>query len=168
MKISIACPASIHANQSALNALTGAEVTVEGALLHFHILDEQPLALIRKWDEELGLAIAEETDAELIRAMSHLKSAVLDVERVAQRESSYSSREENYLTRAADELAAEVTEATVDSDASQLHAEQHTSIDESSEQHGVAPLNEEIGIEQANEKEPGSGFFGQRARADRS
>jgi hypothetical protein len=154
MKISIACPASIHANQSVLDALKGAAVTVEGALLHFDF-EGDPIEMIREWDEGLGLAIADATEAELIRAMSHLKAAVLDVERAVHRESSYSSR------------ANESEEAAVDSDASQLHAQQHTSTDESSEQHGVAPLNEEIESEQTEEKEPGSGFFGQRARADR-
>jgi hypothetical protein len=144
MKISIACPAALHANPAVLEPMNGAAatVTVEGGLLGFEFSGEDPLSLIREWDAGLGLAIADSDDAAEITALSQLKAAVGEVERHVRRESSYISR------------ASESTEAT-DADAvSHLQGEQHTSTDDSSEQHGVATdTDEENEIESQEEQE---------------
>jgi hypothetical protein len=140
VNISVSCPTAVSQNPTVLNVI-GPSVSMRGGLLSFSIDDAQPLALIRKWDEELGLAIADSSDAALIRALSHLKAVVLDVERAARRESSYRDTRES-----------SVAKATSDAVISHSHAEQNTSNADSSEQHGVAPQNEEIVNEQTTEE----------------
>lgn len=149
MHISVPCPSLVLRNSGVLRPLAPF-VTIQGALLAFDIQDDQPLALIRKWDEELGIAIADEREAVLIMALSHLKAAVLDVEKAARRSLAYiNAREENYLTRAADELSNEITAI------SHSHAERNASSDNSSEQHGAAPREEETLNEQAQQEGTG-------------
>lgn len=147
MKISISCPRAIHQNTFVLQPLNSETATVEvqGAVLGFEFHSEDPLSLIREWDEGLGLAIADADDPEEIRALSQLKATLGEVDRHVRRESSY--RE----TR-----ASKVAEAANDTAVSHLQGEQHTSTDDSSEQHGVAPHDEEneIGTQKEQGNEP--------------
>jgi hypothetical protein len=145
MKISVACPNAVHQNQSVLQPLNSADtkVAIEGGVLGFEFNGEDPLSLIREWDEGLGLAIADADDPTEIMALSQLKAALGDIHRHVQRESSYSQ------TR-----ASEVEEATDDDAVSHLQGEQHTSTDDSSEQHGAEPENEENVNVEAEEQEP--------------
>lgn len=162
MNISIACPEAVRKalstddanNHGAADVVT---TTIEGSLLSFEIAGttlEARLESVRYLDAEIGLAIADEDRPEMIAALSALKVAVGQLLAIVTRESSYiDTRENNYLTRGADELAAEVTEAATDTVVSHLNAEQHTSTSNASEQHGAEPDDEENEIEQAEEQQ---------------
>lgn len=158
MKISISCPGIVLQNATILDTDELAGLTLEGSLLSFDIQGEslnERLKHLTDMEAHVGGRIADADEAELIYALGHLKASIAGMRPVVLRESSYSSR------------ASVSEDAAVDSDVSQLHVQQHTSTDESSEQHGVAPLNEEIEIEQAEQEKSGfTGFFGQRARVD--
>jgi hypothetical protein len=159
MKIAVTRPTKFQEIDEALAAKVPAvEFEIYGALVSIHVQGEsleERLAIIRETEATLAQAIADADNAEEIEKLGQMKSLVIEIERHLRRESSYSSR------------ANESAEATNDVDESQLHAKQHTSTDDSSEQHGAAPHDEEIEIEQAEQEKSGfTGFFGQRARAD--
>jgi hypothetical protein len=145
MKISIACPEAVRQNQSVLlNDGELAFISVDGGLLVFDLPGEthdENLQILDDSEKTVGGWIADANDAVEIRALGALKASICEVQRHVQRESSYATR------------ASESAEATSDAVVSHLQGEQHTSTDDSSEQHGAATTNDEENVnEQALEK----------------
>lgn len=154
MKISVPCPEPVRSQLTTEAAqdmpAVGIKISIEGALVSFEFANadiERQTESIDELDANLGLAIADEDRPEMIAALSALKAVVGSLRGIAMRESLY--------TNARSETAPEQVEEAIDDVVeSHLQGEQHTSIEGSSERHGVSPQNEEIDNVEAHEEEP--------------
>lgn len=167
MKITLPCPQSVRLNLTTEDAnnnpSTGIKITIEERLISFEFLNGDPVRQVESiedLDANLGLAIADEDRPVMIRALSDLKATVGNLRAAYTRESLYTlKRSETAPT--------DTAEATDDSSISHLRAKQHASSEGSSEQHGVAPQNEEnenVEARKEEQRKPVAAAGGRRKR----
>lgn len=164
MKVAFPCPNFLHVNNNVVNdtsdaAPEGAEFcfAVANGLLAYEILGEtieDRIAAVESLDSYLRGVIADSDDSHQIMVLTALRGEVGLLERVVR----------NHAFNKDSRVLAQVNpEATTDTVISHSHAEQNASTEDSSEQHGAAPENEETVNEQAQQEGPQyPGFYGQR------